>query len=74
MKWILMVAIIVGILACIFCVFTLGIPSLNKISVSDEAPAFPTMEPISVAKPIFVQDVTGAPLYLYSNATSTRDT
>ena len=74
MKWITMVLLIAAVLSCVYCVFAKGIQTLNKIPVSDEPPAFPTREPISVAKPIFIDPSTGVPVYLYTDAMATRDT
>jgi hypothetical protein len=74
MRWITTVAIIACVLLCLYCTFSRGLPSLSNIPVPDEAPAFPTMEPITLSKPILVVEPTGAPLYLYSEAIATRDT
>lgn len=74
MRWITTVAIIACVLLCLYCAFSRGLPSLSRIPVSDEAPAFPTMEPISLSRPIMAVEPTGAPLYLYSDAVATRDT
>lgn len=74
MKWIMMVASIAVAMLCVYCLFAKGIQTLHKIPVSEEPPAFPTREPISVGTPIFIDPSTGVPIYLYSNAMATRDT
>lgn len=69
-----MVLLVVAAMSCVYCLFTKGIQSIGKIRVSDEPPAFPTREPISVATPILIDPSTGVPIYPYTNAMATRDT
>lgn len=74
MKWITMVLLIAAVMSCVYCVFARGIQTIGKIPVADEPPAFPTREPMTLSKAIFIDPSTGAPIYLYSNAVPTRDT
>jgi hypothetical protein len=69
-----MVLLIAAVMACVYCLLTKGIQTIGKIPVSDELPAFPTREPISVATPILIDASTGVPIYPYTNAMATRDT
>jgi hypothetical protein len=75
MKWSVTFLVVVLVTIALWCAFTVGLPSINRIPVSDEPPAFQTAEPMKIDKSVLISNpwVTGEPLYLYSKAEEVRD-
>jgi hypothetical protein len=75
MKWSITFLIVLVIAVILWCFFVVGVPTINKLPVSDEPPAFQTAEPISISRTALVPDplLTGEPQFLYSQAEETRE-
>lgn len=75
MKWSVTFLIVILITIVLCCIFVVGLPSINRIPVQDEPPAFQTAEPMKIDASMLISNpwVTGEPIYLYSKAEEVRD-
>lgn len=60
---------------CFVCFCSVGLGTLTKLPSSDELPVYPTRVPLDLSSvgPIFIQEPTGPPYYVYSGAINTRE-
>ena len=74
MKFGTLVLVIIVAALCFVCFCSVGLGTLTKLPSSDEAPVYPTV-PLDLGNmgPIFINEPTGAPFYLYSGAINTRE-
>lgn len=75
MKWSVTFVVVLLIAIILCCLFVVGLPSITKIRVNDEPPAFQTAEPLSISRTALIPDplVTGQPFFLYTQAKETRE-